>query len=333
MSREGTESDKKSRPHQGEPGMGRSGVRLRGRQCPGGCPDRYQDDEVSRHRISAFRTTRRKLRKRIPQLTVHVTISADIVTATNGGQSIELRVLRSAGIAATSDGRYFIRVADETKRLMPDELQRLLNDKGAYVWEAQTTQTVPRGRVDEPKRSTFLALIRGSDRVSQFLKDKIDDEVLDYYLLTKGDQLTNLGVLWIGRREDRATLTHAPVVQFIKYDETGAKVNKLAWDYFSKNPLELIEAAWTQVPDWRESYELPDGLFRRNVPHFDEVVIRELLANALVHRFRCAACIALILSPRPVGGAQPRPAAAGRHPEQHPAHDGETQRAAREGLL
>lgn len=225
-----------------------------------------------------------KLRKRIPQLTVNVTISADIVTALNGGQNIELRVLRSAGIAATSDGRYFIRVADETKPLMPDELQRLLNDKGAYVWEAQTTQAVPRGRVDEPKRSAFLALIRGSDRVSQFVKDKIDEEVLDYYLFTKGDLLTNLGVLWIGRRDDRVTLTHAPVVQFIKYDETGAKVNKLAWDDFSKNPLELIEAVWTQVPDWRESYELPDGLFRRNVPHFDEVVIRELLANALVHR-------------------------------------------------
>jgi ATP-dependent DNA helicase RecG len=38
------------------------------------------------------------------------------------------------------------------------------------------------------------------------------------------------------------------------------------------------------VPDWRESYELPDGLFRKSVPHYDEVVVRELLANALVHR-------------------------------------------------
>jgi ATP-dependent DNA helicase RecG len=116
------------------------------------------------------------------------------------------------------------------------------------------------------------------------VKDKADDEVLDYDLFTKDGLLTNLGALWIGRREDRATLTHAPVIQFIKYDEMGAKVNKLPWDDFSKNPMELIEAVWMQVPDWRESYELPDGLFRKNVPHFDEVVIRELLANALVHR-------------------------------------------------
>jgi len=33
-----------------------------------------------------------------------------------------------------------------------------------------------------------------------------------------------------------------------------------------------------------ERYELPDGLYRQNVPAFDEIVIRELLVNALVHR-------------------------------------------------
>jgi len=46
----------------------------------------------------------------------------------------------------------------------------------------------------------------------------------------------------------------------------------------------LIEAIWRDVPDWQDSYEFPDGLFRKNIPHFDEVVVRELLANALVHR-------------------------------------------------
>ncbi|WP_312366058.1 ATP-binding protein [Ensifer sp.] len=38
------------------------------------------------------------------------------------------------------------------------------------------------------------------------------------------------------------------------------------------------------MPDFKESYELPDGLFRQNVPAFDEVVVRELVVNALVHR-------------------------------------------------
>jgi ATP-dependent DNA helicase RecG len=45
-----------------------------------------------------------------------------------------------------------------------------------------------------------------------------------------------------------------------------------------------MEAVWTEVPDFRERYELPDGLYRQHVPAFDEVVVRELLVNALVHR-------------------------------------------------
>ena len=226
-----------------------------------------------------------KLKKTIPQRTVNVVVDARKATAPNGGEFIELRVLRSeSAIAATSKGQYFIRVADETRRLMPDELQRLLSDKAAYVWEAQTTKQVLRNRVDADKCEAFLKAIRESDRVSPFVKGKGDEETLDHYLFTQGEWLTNLGILWIGQREDRATLLHAPVIQFLKYDESGAKVSKLVLDDFSLNPLEMIDAVWNQVPDWRETYELPDGLFRKNVPHFDEVVVRELLANALVHR-------------------------------------------------
>ncbi len=61
-------------------------------------------------------------------------------------------------------------------------------------------------------------------------------------------------------------------------------MRKQVWNDFSLNPLELIEAVWREVPDWKEFYELPDGLFRKSVPHYDEVVVRELLANALAHR-------------------------------------------------
>ncbi len=91
-------------------------------------------------------------------------------------------------------------------------------------------------------------------------------------------------ILWIGRREDRAALLYPPEIQCIKFDERGRKVRKDVWTDYSLNPLELIEAVWREVPDWKEFYELPDGLFRKSVPHYDEVVVRELLANALAHR-------------------------------------------------
>ena len=144
-----------------------------------------------------------------------------------------------------------------------------MSDKAAFNWETQVSQQVTRHCQDEQKLSDFLAAVRSSERVTTFVKDKSDDELLKYYLFTQGEYLTNLGILWIGRRTDRAKLAYAPVVQFIKYDETDRKVNKLDWDDFSRNPQELIEAVWREVPDWREGYELPDGLFRR-LAFFDE---------------------------------------------------------------
>src|SRR5699024_5031733 len=62
------------------------------------------------------------------------------------------------------------------------------------------------------------------------------------------------------------------------------KVNKIVWDDYSLNPKELIQQIWSEVPDWKEGIEIPDGIFRRRIANYDEVVVRELLANALVHR-------------------------------------------------
>ena len=225
-----------------------------------------------------------RVSKHIPQITRNVALDARIVTAANGGEYIAIEIFPTPNIAAMSNGRYFQRVGDECRSLMPEELPRLMTDKVAFAWEAQTAQQVPRTRYDEAKRRKFLEMIRASERVSLFVKAKSDDEILAHYLFVKGDYLTNLGVLWIGERFDRATLREAPAIQFIKYDEREEKSNKITWDDFYLNPYELIEAVWREVPDWREFHELPDGIFRKTIPHYHERVIRELLANALAHR-------------------------------------------------
>ena len=226
-----------------------------------------------------------RLSKRIPTLTLNVAVAATRQVAGNGGEWIDLQVFASRqAVAATSDGRYYLRVGDESRPLMPEDLARLAGDKSAFVWEAQPQRQVPRSRVDTDKLRDFVQGIRASNRVSARVKVKTDAELLDHYLMADAEHLTNLGVLWVGQRPDRAVLRHAPVIQCIRFDDQGLKVFKRVWDDYSLNPQELIDAVWREVPDWQDSYEFPDGLFRKNVPHFDEVVVRELLANALVHR-------------------------------------------------
>ena len=225
-------------------------------------------------------TVRRKLAER----TVNVAVLTDVVTAPNYGQYIELRIPRALSVASTTDGRYFLRVADQSKPVTGEDVMRLASERSALPWETQTTLHISRADADASKRDKLLQALRASDRVKASVKEKSDDELLDHYQLAQGNDLTNLGVLCLGRQHHRAQLTTAPVIQFIKYDERGQKVNKLVWDDHTQSPMEMIEAVWLEVPDFRERYELPDGLYRQNVPAFDEIVVRELLVNALVHR-------------------------------------------------
>lgn len=224
------------------------------------------------------------LRRKMAERTVNVTVLPNIVTAPNGGQFIELTIPRSMAVASTTDGRYFLRIADQSKPITGDDVMRLATERSALPWETQTVLHIARADLDLAKFGKLAQALRASDRVKPSVKEKSDDELLDHYQLAQGSHLTNLGILCLGRQFHRAQLTTAPVIQFIKYDEQGQKVNKLVWDDHTLSPMELIEAVWQEVPDFRERYELPDGLYRQHVPAFDEVVVRELLVNALVHR-------------------------------------------------
>jgi len=156
------------------------------------------------------------LRRKLAERTVNVTVLPDVTVGPNGGQYIELRIPRAMAVAYTTDGRYFLRVADQCKSVTGDDVMRLASERSALPWETQTTLPVPRAQIDVAKRNKLLAALRASDRVKPSVKQKSDDELLDHYQLAQGSDLTNLGVLSLGRQHHRAQLTTAPVIQFIK---------------------------------------------------------------------------------------------------------------------
>ena len=225
------------------------------------------------------------LEKKISGKTQNVSVHAEIRTHENGGQYIRLHIVRGTSSASTTSGKYFIRVSDESRPLTGDDITRLSAEKGYYRWEDEESKWSWKD-ADKEKLKVLLQHLRTSDRVSDFVKQKEDKELLDYYFLTveESDKMTNLGVLFIGTQSQRGRLMNAPVVQCIQFDQYGDKVWKYLIDDFTKNPQEIIEAIWNNVPVWRESNEISDGLFRKEIPAYDEAVVRELTCNALVHR-------------------------------------------------
>lgn len=224
-----------------------------------------------------------RLRKRIGELTVNVQALPSLQRAANGGEFIELVIDRSPNVASTCDGRYFLRVGDTCQPVLGDDVLRLANERPGRPWEAMDS-SVPRHATDADKLAHFVHDIRCSDRVKNSVKEKGADELLTYYGLALEKTLTRLGVLLLGTTADRRALGNAPLVQAIKYDEHGLKINKWVWDDCALSPVDLVDAVWREVPDFRESYEVAEGMFRRSVPAYDEKVVRELLVNALVHR-------------------------------------------------
>lgn len=236
-----------------------------------------QDLPPTGQRISADLpdTIRRKLAER----TVNVTVLPEIISTANADQFIELRVARSIAVASSTDGRYFLRIADQSKPITGDDILRLAGERSTLPWETQTTLHVGRDIVDSAKLEKLVTALRASDRVKDSVKEKSTAELLDHYQLTQDQYLTNLGILCVGQQRYRAQLATAPVIQFIKYDEQDQKVNKLVWDDQTASPIELIEAVWQEIPDFRERYELPDGLYRQHIPAFDEIVVREFATS------------------------------------------------------
>lgn len=225
------------------------------------------------------------IQKSIVHRTVNVAVAITIEIAQNDAEFIKIQVFRNAQtIASTTDGKYYIRVSDECRPIPPDEMARLAADKNAFVWEEQITKRVPATQFDENKRWDFIRDIRNSARVSNFIKEMSEDEILEFYFLQKNGYLTNLGILWIGKRNDRASLLYPPAIQIIRFDDKDEKIWKLLLDDFLLNPKELLDKVLNDVPDWQESIEVSEGMFRKNIPFFPIEVVRELVANALVHR-------------------------------------------------
>ena len=226
----------------------------------------------------------RKVHAKIDKNTTNVEFISDIIKAKNGGEFICLKVLRSERVASTSDGGYHLRIAGESRPLVGDDIIRLATDRANWSWETQTTARIPRSAADSSKVKHLVSRLKVSENAKDSVKRKTVDQMLDHFKLAEGKYLTNLGILCVGRRMDRARLGVAPIIHFIKKDGSENKTNKIVWDDHNLNPMELVDDVWKQIPDFRETYEVPNGLHRDLIPAFDEEIVRELLVNALIHR-------------------------------------------------
>lgn len=228
-----------------------------------------------------------KVIKRLRDLTDGVGIAnPEIHKHANGGEYFSFKILPSNRvIATTSSGRVFIRISDNCYGVKSEELTDLAAEKNAFQWELVVAQRIKIDQADGSQIEFFLSNIKKSDKASDFVKEKSDIEILEFYqLISPEGYLTNLGVLWLGNPAQRARLSYPITFQYIVYNERDEKIRKKEWHFHLHNPMQLLLEIEKEAVELTYSTELSNGLFRDTIRNYPKEVIRELLINTIAHK-------------------------------------------------
>lgn len=211
----------------------------------------------------------------------HTNIQEDKAT---GGQYFIINIHPSIkSFASTSDGKIFRRVGDHCIPVRTEDILQLSEEKGIYQWElVKTKYTID--EIHEENILHFVDDIRASSRVSSFIKEKTDLEILAYYQLIDGSYLTHIGILWLGNSHLRTRLSHPITIQYNVYNHLEKKVRSCGWHDNTLNPKELLLAVEREAIELTYFYEFSTGLFRKEIPHYNFKLVRELLVNAFAHQ-------------------------------------------------
>jgi len=237
------------------------------------------DQSISLHEANEAVT---KLRS----LCFNVNLSAsEILRDKTGSEYFIITVSPSIrSIASTSDGKFYLRIADKCEPIRSEDIIYLANEKHAFQWELICTHQVRLSDIPENALPQFANNIRNSERVSDHIKQMSDIEIAENYNLTEGEYLTYLGILWLGNAVQRSHISYPITVQYIVYDNLEQKIRKIDWHDNFLNPAELLLDIERKATELKYYHEFPAGLFRKQVYHYHPKVIRELLLNAFAHK-------------------------------------------------
>ncbi|WP_419924704.1 RNA-binding domain-containing protein [Candidatus Poriferisocius sp.] len=218
--------------------------------------------------------------KTTPSLGVEVS-----VVQLGSNDVVAINVPKASRVVATTSGRYLRRATDvhgkpECLPMSPHEIQTRASALGAHDISTFPLANLSVEDLDPAELDRFRNLAAsGGDSVLANLS--ANDLLSALGFLSVSDTPTLGAALLFGTPTvlDAFAPTHAAIFQALdSHDAVLANRNLRA--PLIRAMLELVEAVMPYNPE----EEVQDGLFRLGLPRFSEVAIRELIANALVHR-------------------------------------------------
>ena len=198
-------------------------------------------------------------------------------------EGIKLLVLEipfSMQMHSTSRGEYLVRSNNGNKIIEPHEMATIMSEKSLIVYDQKTWSI--RDWQDEVRRHNLFNKIKTARADSPLLKENID-EFNDALNFIKEEQdviyPTTAGILLVGNNKALREIPYSEI-KYVRYYEDGT-YQPHEW---KGNLIEIADACFTQLKSEIQQKELSFGLFHEFIDDYSEVVLRELLVNAIVHR-------------------------------------------------
>lgn len=205
-----------------------------------------------------------------------------------------LEIPFSTQMHRTSKGEYIIRSNDGNRAIEPHEIATIQSEKGLIVydqktWNLQLKSTaidiqgnpIP-GWQDIKRTRTLWSTISSINPKSSYLKNTPNEfaETLGLVKEENHELLpTTTGILFIGNQKALKELPYNQI-KYIRYYEDGTYK---PFEY-TGNLIEIADACFNQLKSEMKIKEFHFGLFREYIEDYPEIVLREMLINAIAHR-------------------------------------------------
>lgn len=197
-----------------------------------------------------------------------------------GTELLVLEIPFSLQMHCTSRGEYIIRSNNGNKLIEPHEMATVMSEKNLIVYDQKAWHLS--NWQDDQRTQTLYDKIKAVRPDSPLLKNSREDfnDALNLDKEENGEMLpTTTGILLTGTNRALKELPYSEI-KYVRYFDDGT-YKPYEW---KGNLIEIADGCFNQLRSEIKQRELHFGLFHEFIEDYSEVVIRELLINAIVHR-------------------------------------------------
>lgn len=186
---------------------------------------------------------------------------------------------RPIGMPIQVDGAYWMRSGESLVAMTPDQLKRIF-DEGVPDFSASVCSGASVADLSTDAVERFRSL---AARRRPAVMDAPVARVLEDSELTVDGAVTYAALILLGtRRALGRYLAQAEIV--FEYRGEEAAIPYAQREEFREGFLLIDDTLWRTIDQRNTIHQFVDGLFRRDIPSFNERALREAVLNAVCHR-------------------------------------------------